>query len=163
MIEISGGAGGKYELKGAAQVLQKLRDIEHRTEKEITRPGASAMAKVVKQRAISIVEGLGLIKSGAMVRNIAYKFQRGNPDTLAEYHVGVRHSAAKPEKTIRRRVRFGSISITVANDPWYWWFQEFGTRRGIKPRHFIEQALAQSQSAALSAMVAAVEKGLHEQ
>jgi hypothetical protein len=73
-----------------------------------TRAGA---ARIVEQFRANI-RAAGLVDSGAFVRNVAVRKTRAS---MTEYEVGVRHGTVK--------------QIKSGDDPFYWWFHEFGYRR----------------------------------
>jgi hypothetical protein len=157
-------------------------------QKKVAFSAALAGANVIKRGAISIATAKGLRLTGALINNIAVKRERDPPPSTAQYNLGVRHgrdlgSKARVEYAVRAD---GSIRKVYVDDPFYWWYLEFGTKPheqaaprgrrlaleaggktvfamkvrnpGIQATPFIGPSFESNSDAALSAMAARVEK-----
>jgi HK97 gp10 family phage protein len=88
-----------------------------------------AAAQVLRSEAKSLARQQGLLRTGALIRNIAIKRER-TPESLVQYHLGVRHGrdlTRKQKSTGRVTVnKAGRIVKRYENDPYYWRFHELG-------------------------------------
>lgn len=147
----------KSQLLGAPEMRAALRALEADVVKRIARGGVVAMAQPVKREAIRIARSNFVERSGALFRNIAMKRQRGTPPNISQVNIGVRHGReSKNAKKIYVR-RGLKASVRYLNDPFYYRFHEFGTKK-MRARPFIGPALESMQSQALDALRAYVSK-----
>lgn len=139
------------QTKGLKELLENLQSLNRNMNTE-ARGAANAGAQVVKREAVVIARMQGLVDTGALVKNIAVKRERGTAKNIFEYHVGVRHGReAKAAERIAVRGRDGKIHFQWTNNPFYWWFWEFGHYNGFLKRHvparpFIRPALTGKQA-----------------
>jgi len=125
----------KAKFAGMPEMLKKMADLrEFSTLEKISYKGTFGSGKELRaeiQQAIAddphIVEETGALFRGPAMKKIAEGTQRG-------YTVGFRHGAV--------RKKHGK------DDPFYWWFVEFGTSRSA-PRGFFRRAIASFQGRAL--------------
>ncbi|MGI4856753.1 MAG: HK97-gp10 family putative phage morphogenesis protein [Janthinobacterium lividum] len=169
-------------IDGLEAFIDGLRSIKGNLRCKVAFSAALAGANVIKRRAKRNAITLGLRQSGALINNIAVKREREAPDGRAQYNLGVRHgrelgSKARVTYSIRAD---GSIRKQYVDDPFYWWYDEFGTKRhvvkgrkgravafqgrrgvvvqrqvvhpGVTPRPFIGPAVASEGDAAVKAM-----------
>ncbi|MEW9584328.1 HK97-gp10 family putative phage morphogenesis protein [Paraburkholderia sp. DGU8] len=99
-------------------------------QKKVAFSAALIGANVIKREAKAIALSKGLEQSGALLNNIAVKREANPPLGVAQYNLGVRHgrelgSNAKVVFSVRAD---GSIRKTYVDDPFYWWYLEFGTK-----------------------------------
>jgi HK97 gp10 family phage protein len=151
-------------------------------QKKVAFSAALMGANVIKREAKAIALQKGLELTGALINNIAVKRESNPPLGVAQYNLGVRHgrelgSKAKVVYSVRAD---GSIKKAYVDDPFYWWYLEFGTKPhtetggggrklafeasgkpvfamkvgnpGIKPLPFIGPAFENKSDAALQAM-----------
>lgn len=115
--------------------------------KSAARGATNAAAQTVKREAIVLARMQGLVSTGALVNNIAVKRETSVPPNLTEYHVGVRHGGeSKAAQKIAVRGNDGKIRFEYVNDPFYWWFWEFGhynvfLRQHVAARPFLRPAM----------------------
>jgi HK97 gp10 family phage protein len=134
------------EIRGLQELLDNLEAV-HVSVRSAARGATNAAAQVVKRQAVENARAQGLVNTGALVNNIAVKRERGTPPNIVEYHIGVRHGReAKGAQKIAVRGRDGSIQFEYVNDPFYWWFWEFGhynvlLRRHVAARAFLRPAM----------------------
>ena len=145
------------EMRGLKELLENLKALDRNINTE-ARIAAAAGATIVKREAVSIARVQGLVDTGALVKNIAIKRERGTPKNIHEYHIGVRHGAsAKAAQRIAVRNRDGKIKFQWTNNPFYWWFWEFGHYNGFLKRHvaarpFIRPAMEAKQGEVMGAI-----------
>lgn len=145
------GVRGLQELLGNLEGL----NVSVRT---ASRGAVNAAAQVVKIQAIENARAQGLVSTGALVDNIAVKRQAGTPDGWTEYHVGVRHGReAKNAQKIAVRGADGKVRYEYVDDPFYWFFWEFGhynvfLRRHVAARAFMRPAMLSTQGRLLGVM-----------
>lgn len=117
------------------------------TVRQAARGACNAMAQAVKKDAVVIARMQGLVSTGALVNNISVKRQRGTPDNIAEYHIGVRYGPqAKGAEKIAVRGADGRIRFEYTDNPFYWHMWEFGhynifLRRHAAARAFLRPAM----------------------
>jgi HK97 gp10 family phage protein len=134
------------EMRGLRELLDNL-DKVGVTVRAAAGGAVNAAAQEVKKRAIENARAQGLVSTGALVKNIAVKRQRGTPATRFEYHIGVRHGKeAKNTQKIAIRGKDGSIRFEYENDPFYWWFWEIGhynvfLRKHVAAKPFLRPAM----------------------
>lgn len=124
------------------------RDMRTRT----ARAMVVAAGGVLKREAKRLAQSQGLRKTGALINNIAIKRER-TPDGIAQYHLGERHGRDLGRKAERKLVvgRNGRIVSKRTNDPFYWYFHEFGTKK-MRARPYIGPALENRREDAIQAM-----------
>lgn len=151
------------EILGLGELREKfarLKDIDRGARRAVVAAG-----QVVKREAKSLAQRQGLRLTGALIKNIAIKRER-TPAGVVQYHIGVRHGrdlSRKDKQTKYLAVgRSGRIVTRYKDDPFYWRFHEFGTRR-TAARPFIGPALENRRSAALEAMGKAIDKEIQKQ
>lgn len=143
---------GKTEILGIGELRQafaQLKDIDRGARRIVVAGG-----QVLKRKAKAIAQAKGLVRTGAMIKNIAIKRER-TPTGEAQYNLGVRHGrdlSRKQKQNSKLAVgRNGRIVKRYENDPFYWRFHEFGTKK-LSAAPFIEPALDQGKGTALDAM-----------
>ena len=114
------------KVTGLKELEKALQAMESKLAIKIARRAVAKGAGVIRAEARLRAKAQGLVSSGALVRNIALKRETRTARTLTEYHVGVRHGPqAKNAKKIQV-MRGGKLRTFYQNDPFYWWFWEFG-------------------------------------
>ena len=145
------------EMRGLKELLENLKGLDRNMNAE-ARGAANAGAQVVKRAAVVNARMQKLEDSGALLKNIAVKREKGTARNIYEYHVGVRHGPeTKGAQRIAVRSHDGKIHFQWTDNPFYWWFWEFGHYNGFLKRHvparpFIRPALSSNTSQVLDAM-----------
>jgi HK97 gp10 family phage protein len=107
---------------------------------------------VLKKEAKTLAQAQGLRRTGALINNIAIKREK-TPDGVAQYHLGVRHgrdiTRAGAKKLLLKVGKSGRV--VRANDPFYWRFLEFDTKKRTGTP-FIGAALVNKRGEAVAAM-----------
>ena len=153
------------EVRGLPELFAAL-DGLHITATSAARTAVNAGAQLVKREAILRATAQGFNPSGDMVKNIAVKRERGTSRNITEYHVGVRHGRdSKKARKIAYRTRDGKIRFEYDNDPFYWWFWEFGhynhwLKAHVPARPFIGPAIKAKESQVLDVMREALARRL---
>lgn len=110
--------------------------IQKQTGRRMVAAGAGHAVKSVKRT----IKSKGLVKSGALLRNVVKQRDRRPPQGQIRYGIKVRHGkhikANKVSKTLAKRRLTGGKSAQRKNDPYYWRFLELGwqttPKRSIK-------------------------------
>ncbi len=145
------------KMRGLKELLENLQALDRSIDAE-ARVAANAAAQVVKKEAVRLARMQGLVDTGALVKNIAVKRERDAPKNIKDYHIGVRHGAeAKGAQRIAIRNREGKIRFEWTDNPFYWWFWEFGffnkwLNRHMPARPFMRPAMDNKQSELLEIM-----------
>ncbi len=127
----------------------------------------AAGRRVLREEARAKAAAHGLRRTGALINNIVIKRERNAPEGVAQYHLGVRHgqSMTKGQKAAGKRLKIngrGRVVTEYTNDPWYWRFAEFGTKRQ-QATSFLASALDAKAPQALSAMTLACRRAIARQ
>ncbi|MGV3679674.1 MAG: HK97-gp10 family putative phage morphogenesis protein [Acidovorax sp.] len=152
----------KEEILGLGDLsanFKKLKtDMEQRTGRAMVVAGGS----VVKRRAKANVQQLGLVRTGAYLKNIVIKREPQNPPGTVAYALGVRHGrnlTKKQKANSKLGVEKGRIVKRYEDDPFYWRFLEFDTsKRDGTPA--IGPALEEGRGEAIDAMGNRLQKEL---
>lgn len=145
------------EIRGLAELLDNL-DGLNVTVRTAGRGATNAAAQVVKKQAIVNARAQGLVDTGALVDNIAVKRQTGTSPTWFEYHIGVRHGKeAKGAQRIAVRGSDGKVRFEYSDNPFYWFFWEFGhyntwAKRFIAARPFLRPAMLSKEGELVEVM-----------
>lgn len=148
---------------GIGELRESFAKLKSGMETRIARAMVVSAGGVLKKRAKANMRAQGLVLTGSMVKNVVIKRETGTPKGIAQYHLGVRHGRAKSKAqkaTGRLAVNTtGRIVKRYADDPYYWKFHEFGTKR--KPKSpSLGPALEQGREEAIAAMATRLQKEL---
>lgn len=149
------------KIEGLDELKKSLIDLNAQFQKKALQSAMVAAAGVLVRAAKKQAQEQGLELSGDLLRNIAMKRERKPKAGTIQYNVGVRHG--KGAKKTRKIVLYRGLRKIVyyENDPWYWWFHEFGTSK-MPPRPFIRPAFEASQQLMISAMTAKLRKSIEK-
>lgn len=132
----------RADVKGAKELIKKLADLrQFATLDRISYRATQRTANTLKELALNNARASTHEQSGALLRGFARKKTRIG--TKRGYSVGVRASA--------KRGKAGG------DDPFYWWFLEFGTAhmKNSNGYGFFRRAWAQYQGAAKDSIMEA--------
>lgn len=153
----------KTELLGIGDLKQNFGKLKEGMETRIARSMVVAAGGVLKKKAKAIAQGNGLMRTGALIKNIVIKREPAAPVSTAQYHLGVRHGRhlTKKQKTNSKLAinKGGRIVKRYEDDPYYWRFAEFGTKKQ-QATPFIGPALEQGKTEAIEAMGTRLKKEL---
>lgn len=139
--------------------LSELRQAFHAQSEAMQKKTGARMVvaggQVLRRESKSLARAAGLVKTGALVKNIAIKRERNVAPGTVEYNLGVRNNF---ELTRKQKLSFklvinrrGRIVKRYDNNPFYFRFQELGTQ-DITARPFLAPALANNVQAVIDAM-----------
>lgn len=124
-----------------------------------------AAGGVLKKQAKANIQAAGLVRTGAMLKNVVIKREPQAPAGTTEYNLGVRHgrNLTKKQKANGKLAVSGKGRVVrrYEDDPYYWRFLEFDTRRR-QGTHYLANTLEQSRQAAIDAMGNALDKELEK-
>jgi hypothetical protein len=136
-----------FKMPPMDQVARAMGALSERDLKSVsykaTRAGAARIADQFKEN----IRSAGLVDSGAFLRGVAVARKR-----TPEYEIGVRHGTVK--------------QIKSGDDPFYWWFHEFGfTHRDgtqVPAKNLLTRAIADqgAQSRAFASLKQSLAKQL---
>ena len=153
-------------ITGVPELAATLAKLQADMRAGVARRAVGAAATVVRNAARSNIDGRGLVATGTMRRNVVYKYERSAPIDAPSANVGVRHG-----RGLIRRDRIntqlvlranGRIAKVYVDDPYYWRFHEFGTKK-MPARPFLGPALEQSRQQAIDAMAKLLHKAVIKQ
>lgn len=143
-----------FLISGFAELEKTLKGMKEDIAKKAVTSATAAAASVVRAEAKKRAKAHGLELEGYLIDNIAYKKEK-TPAGLTQYNVGVRHGQGGRRKhTAKRRMYFtkkGKRRFRYENDPFYWRFHEFGTKK-MKARPFLRPAFEATKEAQIEAM-----------
>ena len=140
------------EMMGLGDLRQNFEKLAADMTKKTALKMVVAGGKVLLTEAKALAQGRGLRKSGALIRNIAIKRESAVPFGIAQVNLGVRHGKDLGGKYKQLVVgKRGRIVTAYKDNPYYWSFLEFGTRRS-RALPFIAPALANKRAEAITAM-----------
>jgi HK97 gp10 family phage protein len=117
------------KILGIGELQGKFRSLGPDMATRGSRVMVVAGGTVLKNKAKANARGRGLVKTGAMVKNIVIKREPNAPSGTTQYNLGVRHGrnlTKKQKSTSKLTVgRGGRIVKKYTDDPFYWRFQEF--------------------------------------
>lgn len=127
-------------LFGMKEFQENLKKLKEKEVERLAFQSALAGAGVVRNLAKRNLKQQGLIDTGAILRNIAVARQK--KPGKAMYQIGVR--SGRKSKGAQRLIGRGA-KVSYVNDPFYWWFHEFGTSK-MPARPFLVPALQEAAS-----------------
>jgi len=153
----------KTELLGIGELKQNFGKLKDGTETRIARSVVAAAGGVVRSKARGIAQSNGLRRTGALIKNIVIKRETNAPAGTTQYNLGVRHGVnlTKKQKASSKLAiaKGGRIVKRYEDDPYYWRFAEFGTKKQ-QATPFIGPALEQGKTEAIEAMGTRLKKEL---
>lgn len=126
------------QIQGMDELLKNFRALHDDLKMKAAAAAVAGGARLVANEAKKNARSQGLELSGALLENIAIKREKTGRDKI-QYNVGVRHGSKS--KNARKVVRYRGTrkQISYENDPFYWWFHEFGTSK-MPARPFMRPA-----------------------
>lgn len=153
----------KSEVLGIGELKANFGKLKTGMETRIARAMLAAAGGVVRKRAKTNAQAQGLKRSGALIKNIVIKREPGAPSGTVEYNLGVRHghNLTKKQK-VKSKLSVngkGRIVKRYEDDPYYWRYAEFGTRKQ-QATPYLAPALEQGRTEAIDAMAERLQKEL---
>jgi hypothetical protein len=137
-----------FKMPPMDQVGRAFDSLREADQKSFSYKAARAGAARIVEQFRENIRTAGLVDSGAFLRNVAVARLRKGP----EYEIGVRHGTVK--------------QIQSGDDPFYWWFHEFGYRKRdgteVPAKNMLTRAIADSgaQNRAFESMKQSLAKQL---
>jgi hypothetical protein len=147
----------KVELSGFKEMAEAMRAMDADVRTKLGYRAVARVMRATREDAIRIAHSNGLLRTGALIRNIALaRINTGNSLVFA-YDIGVRHGTRKQGK----QTKGAGVNF---NDPWYWFLHEFGftNRAGgqVGPTPFITPAFQMRHNDGLEMMADTLRKGI---
>lgn len=151
----------KSEILGIGELGQSFQGLKTGMETRVARLMVASGGGVLRSKARSIAQAKGLRKTGALIKNIVIKREPQAPAGTAQYNLGVRHgrNLTKKQKTNSKLAinKTGRIVKRYEDDPYYWRFPEFGTKKQ-QATPFLQPALEQGKEEVIDAMADRLDK-----
>ncbi|KQT37680.1 HK97-gp10 family putative phage morphogenesis protein [Methylophilus sp. Leaf414] len=164
---------------GVADLVKKFKSLDDDIKTKTGRRMVASAAGVIKRQARQNVMTKGLVRTKALLNNIAVKRETKAPANTIQYNVGVRHGRELTRKQklnskiILKRAN-GRIRVFRQNDPFYWRFVHEGHKttasslrnkgraatRSIPPEPFLKDAAEQKYNEAIAQMGKVLDKEL---
>lgn len=149
------------KILGIGELSQSFQSLKTGMETRTARVMVAAAGGVVRSKARGIAQAKGLRKSGALIKNIVIKREPQAPAGTAQYNLGVRHgrNLTKKQRTNSKLAinKTGRIVKRYEDDPYYWRFPEFGTKKQ-QATPYLQPALEQGKEGAIQAMADRLQK-----
>jgi len=126
------------QIQGMDDLLKNFRALHDDLKMKAAAAAVAGGARLVANEAKKNAQSQGLELSGALLENIAIKREKTGRDKI-QYNVGVRHGSKSKNARKMVQYRYTKKTVTYENDPFYWWFHEFGTSK-MPARPFMRPA-----------------------
>lgn len=152
------------EVIGIDQLSAEFRTLQGDIQRKVGRRMVAAGAGLVQKESKKIAKSKGLVKSGALLKNIVKKRDRHPRKGEVKYYVKVRHGRELKRvkgatKYLARSRRTGRVVTKRRNDPFYWRYLEGGTKR-MRRHPFLRPAMAIKRSQIPAEMEKAYQKSM---
>ena len=124
----------KSEILGIGELKESFGKLKDGMETRIARSMVVAGGGVLKRKAKANMQAQGLVRTGSMLKNVVLKRESSAPAGVAQYNLGVRHgrSMTRKQRGVGSKLvvnKTGRIVRRYEDDPYYWRFAEFGTKK----------------------------------
>lgn len=146
----------KSETFGISELSKAFRElVGGMSDQRVGRAMVASGGSLLKRRAKSNAQALGLRRTGDLIKNIVIKREPQAPPDTVQYHLGVRHGRHLTKKQkVNTKLGISSAGRIVkqyVDDPYYWRFLELDTeRRDATP--YLAPALEQGREEVIDAM-----------
>lgn len=165
-------------ISGVGELRSAFGEVSEDMKLRTSRVMVAAAGGVLRKESRRLAQQQGLVKTGALVKNIVIKREK-TPEGTTQYNLGVRHGRAlgKNAKTKLVVNARGRVATKYEDDPWYWYILEFGrkvytgdgkrkrsntVRSKVEATPFIAPALINKQAEAIEAMATRLAKALQK-
>ena len=128
---------------GAKELAARVAGLSRVTQDHLAFMATSGAAHNVVTSAQANIQSYGLVKTGALIGNVA-RARKGVQGLTFSYDIGVRH---------------GKRQAKIDDDPFYWFMLEFG-KKGRPGTPFLSLALEQEKGKSLEIMQGVLTRGL---
>lgn len=146
----------KTQMLGVGDLTEKYRGLREDMKSRTAARMVVAAGGILRGGSKTIARQKGLVRSGALVKNIAIKREtQAVPEGTVQYNLGVRHGRdlTKKQKTKTKLAvgASGRIVKRYVDDPFYYRFAEVGTKHQ-RATSFLGASLDANANAAIAAM-----------
>ncbi|HEX5486500.1 MAG TPA: HK97-gp10 family putative phage morphogenesis protein [Limnobacter sp.] len=157
--------GEQVKVDGLKELLANMKTLHEDLQNRAGRAAVSAAAGLVAREAKKKVDALGLVKTGALRENIAIRRVKTPADRF-EYEVLVRNGKRKKGSKAKRGEKLVFYNgtkkrVKYINDPYYWWWLEFGTSK-MPAKPFMRPAFEANVTNAQNRMVEQLRKTIEK-
>ena len=121
---------GEIKISGLSELAQRMQDIARKTRNQSARKamnaGASALKEEIKHRVPILKETVPHRRKGTIKRNIRSK-TKVQRNGQVKTRIWVKSLSGKKVSAFKQAT--GKSAALNPNDPFYWWFVEFGTSK----------------------------------
>lgn len=153
-----------FKIEGLKELKYALRELPKRTQKKVTRKAVAEGAKPIVKEAQLLVP---LLKSpvphrkrGTVRKNIGYKVRSQRNGTVVDATVWVKGIGNKKIEQFKSQT--GKPGRDNPDDPFYWWFVEFGTKN-MAARPFMRPAFEHKKDESLDRILNTLDQGIQEE
>jgi HK97 gp10 family phage protein len=164
----SSASDGNVQIAGLRELLQGLSDLPFELGKGAIYSALGGAGAVVRKEAQALVPQLsgtdpavlrGVRKPGTLKRAIRVSRSKINRGKNGLWEVIVRVKPLKRKQVSKFKSSTGLRSVDNPDDPYYWWWVEFGTSK-MPARPFLRPAFENTKDAQLQAMRVRLKAGL---
>lgn len=162
------GSGSTTQIAGMRELLQGLSDLPFQLGKGAIYAALGGAGAIVRKEAVALAPQLsgdapavlrGERKSGTLKRAIRVSRSKINRGKDGLWEVIVRVKPLKRKQVTKFKSSTGLKSTLNPDDPYYWWWVEFGTSK-MAARPFLRPAFEGTKDAQLQAMRTRMKAGL---
>lgn len=154
----------KFQIEGLKELQHALRELPKRVAKKVTRRAMAEGAKPVVKEAQLLVpllkEPVPHRKRGTIRKNIRYKVRAYKGGNQVDATIWVKSIGDK--KITDFKAKTGKPARENPDDPFYWWFVEFGTRK-MAARPFLRPAFEHKKDESLTKILETLDEGIKEE
>jgi HK97 gp10 family phage protein len=156
----SAGTDAEVRIAGLKELLEGLQQLPQQLEKKAIYAALGGAARVVRDRAIDLAPEVdashpmvqtGRRKPGTIKRAIRASRSKINKGQRGLYEMIVRVKPLKQKIRNRFKQTTGRAGKDNPNDPYYWWWVEFGTSK-MPAKPFLRPAFSQTKQEQLEIM-----------
>lgn len=156
----SGATDVEVRIAGLKELLRGLGQLPDALAQRVIYAALGAAARIVRNRAIELAPELssshpavrrGVRKPGTLKRAIRASRSKINKGQRGVYEMIVRVKPLKSAQRRRFKAETGRAGRDNPDDPFYWWWVEFGTRK-MPARPFLRPAFRTTKTEQLAAM-----------
>lgn len=153
---------GEIKISGLSELSQRLRTLENNVGKRIARKamnaGASTLKQEIKHRVPILKETVPHRRKGTIKRNIRSK-TKVQHNGQVKTRIWVKSLSGKKVSAFKQAT--GKSAALNPNDPFYWWFVEFGTTK-MPAQPFMRPSFEAKKEATVKVIVQTLKKDIEK-